>query len=94
MQGVVTVPKENIGQAQFYKEEVLKNEDSRKIRQYFLLRAQTLGNLYHQKVNIVYLLRNGEIQQVETTIWAVEGDYIVLKGGVTIPVHAILEVEF
>ena len=94
MQGILTVPKENINQLKFIKEEVLKDTPSRKARFFSLEKAQALGNLYHQKVNIIYLLRDGEIQQVETTIWAVGQEYIVLKGGVTIPVHAILEVEF
>ncbi len=94
MQGILTVPKENIIQLKFIKEDVLKDANSRKARLHSLEKAQTLGNLYHQKVNIIYLLRDGEIQQVETTIWAVGQEYIVLKGGVTIPVHAILEIEF
>jgi hypothetical protein len=94
MQGILTVPKENIKQLKFIKEDVLKDASSCKARLFSLEKAQTLGNLYHQKVNIIYLLRDGEIQQVETTVWAVGQEYIVLKGGVTIPVHAIMEVEF
>jgi hypothetical protein len=31
---------------------------------------------------------------VETTVWAVGEEYVILKGGITIPVHAILRVEF
>jgi uncharacterized protein (UPF0248 family) len=94
MQGVLTVPKENIGQFKFCKEEVIKDTSSRKLRMYDLDKALSLGNLYHQKVKIVYMLRNGELQQVETTVWAVGEEYVILKGGITIPVHAILRVEF
>lgn len=94
MQGVLTVPKENIGHLQFIKEDILKDSGSRQNRLATLLKAQTLGNLYHQKVNIIYILNNGDLQQVETTVWAVGGRYIALKGGMNIPVHAILEVEF
>ncbi len=83
MQGVLTVPKEKIGQLQFIKEDVLKDSISKKNRQAALLKAQTLGNLYHQKINIIYVLQNGNLQQVETTVWAVGDTYISLKGGMT-----------
>lgn len=94
MQGISTVPKESIGQLHFIKEDVLKDRVSRQNRLASLLKAQTLGNLYHQKVNIIYILQNGQLQQVETTVWAVGEDYLTLKGGTYIPIHAILEVEF
>jgi hypothetical protein len=94
MQGVITVPKEYIGQMQFCKEDVLQDTISRKLRKYDLQRALSLGNLYHQKVTMVYKLRTGELQQVETTVWAVGEEYVILKGGVTIPVHAIQQIEF
>ena len=94
MQGVLTVPKENVGQLKFCKEDVLNDNISRKWRKYDLERALSLGNLYHQKVTMVYKLRTGELQQVETTVWAVGEEYIILKGGVTIPVHAIMSIEF
>jgi uncharacterized protein (UPF0248 family) len=94
MQGVMTVPKENVGQMKFYKEDVLKEMSSRKIRMYDLEKALSLGNLYRQKVTIVYALRNGDLQQVQTTVWSVGEQYVILKGGITIPVHSILKVEF
>jgi uncharacterized protein (UPF0248 family) len=67
---------------------------SRKIRMYDLEKALSLGNLYRQKVTIVYALRNGDLQQVQTTVWSVGEQYVILKGGITIPVHSILKVEF
>jgi hypothetical protein len=94
MQGVLTVPKEEIGQLHFIKKDILSDTISRKNRLAALLKAQTLGNLYHQKVTIIYVLNDGNLQQVETTVWAVGGDYIALKGGMNLPIHAILEVEF
>ena len=94
MQGVITVPKEDIGQMKFCKEDVLQDVISRKLRKYDLQRALSLGNLYHQKVTMVYKLRTGELQQVETTVWAVGEEYVILKGGVTIPVHAVERIEF
>jgi uncharacterized protein (UPF0248 family) len=94
MQGVMTVPKENVGQMKFYQEDVLKEASSRKLRMYDLEKALSLGNLYRQKVTIVYALRNGDLQQVQTTVWSVGEQYVILKGGITIPVHSILKVEF
>jgi hypothetical protein len=94
MQGILTVPKENIGQLKFYKEDVLLDINSRKLRMYDLEKALSLGNLYRQKVTIVYRLRTGELQQVETTVWSVGEQYVILKGGVTIPVRSVLKIEF
>lgn len=93
MQGIITVSKETLPSQQFIREEILPEKISQQLRLAPLYRAQLLGNLYHQKVNIVYRLKTGEVQQVETTVWSVEENYVVLKSGITIPVHAIVEVE-
>jgi hypothetical protein len=53
-----------------------------------------LGNIDHNKVTIVFKTEDGTILQVKTTIWAVTEDYVALKGGVHIPIKAIVDIEF
>jgi hypothetical protein len=88
------IPKEQLGHIQFEKSDVLNDAESQKTRMLELHRAMRLGNLYHGKVKINFKTRSGLLQQVETTIWAVTENYILLKGGAYIPVVAILSLEF
>jgi len=57
-----------------------------------LLEAMKLGNLHHVKVAIIF--RDDEsMKRVETTIWAVGGKYICLKGGMWLPISRIADVK-
>jgi uncharacterized protein (UPF0248 family) len=51
-----------------------------------------LGNNYKCKVKIIFE-DSESIKQVETTIWGLTDMHIILKGGVTIPLHRIYKVE-
>ncbi|MBN9284966.1 MULTISPECIES: hypothetical protein [unclassified Flavobacterium] len=53
-----------------------------------LNRALTLGNLEHLKIKI-YFEDNVSKKMVETTIWGVTDERIILKQGVVIPVRRI-----
>jgi hypothetical protein len=94
METAVVVQKETLKFSSFAKHEVLKNQQDIDLRRFYLMKAQALGNLYRQKVTITYQLMFGEVQKVQTTVWAVSEHYVTLKGGITIPIHAIMEVEF
>jgi hypothetical protein len=91
---IITVPKETLGQKSFSNQEVLADGQARSLRMAHLQRALILGNAYHHKVRIVYQLRNGGHEQVETTVWEADSDHISLKGGNTIPVRSIMAIEF
>lgn len=54
--------------------------------------AEKLGNLFHSKIKIVFQDEEG-LKAVNTTIWAVGADHIVLKKGVFIPVKRIVSIE-
>lgn len=86
------VEKESVRKMVFPQEEVLKNADSARERRSLLERATILSNLYHNKVKIVFEDREGT-KMVDTTIWATTETAIMLKGGVVIPIHRILEIE-
>ena len=58
-----------------------------------LNQAMRLGNGYHTKVSIYFHDSEGT-KRVETTIWAVGNKYVLLKGGIWIPIDRIQEVKF
>lgn len=94
MQSVITVPKETIGAVAFAAQDVLSDSTQVAERQSRLLRAMSLGNLYHHKVTITYQLHQQITQRVEATVWAVTDQRVVLKGGRVIPIHAIERVDW
>lgn len=54
-------------------------------------RAMLLGNIAKTKVKIIFQTTTG-VRQVHTTVWATTQDDIVLKGGRTIPMAAIINI--
>lgn len=85
------VDKEIIGNLNFPTEEVLSSHELKQKREYELERAASLGT---DKVKIKILFEDSEsLKQVETTVWAVTKDRIVLKHGVTIPIKRIHEIK-
>lgn len=55
-------------------------------------KAMILGNAHHNKIRILFEDDQG-LKEVRTTIWASGENYIVLKQGVTIPIHRIRDVR-
>jgi hypothetical protein len=50
------------------------------------------GNAFKVKAKIIFQTLEG-LKSVHTTIWGVSETHVALKGGVTLPVHAIVEVQ-
>lgn len=94
MKNIPIIDKENISAIRFSKEEVIPDRSEQIKRSINLFRAMLLGNIEHCKVRIIFKDQNNVLHQVETTIWAVLEDYIILKGGKNIPIKAILDIEF
>jgi len=85
------VDKEIIGNLHFPNEEVLVSAELRQEREYELQRASSLGT---DKVKIKIVFEDTEgLRQVETTVWAVTKDRVVLKHGATIPINRIHEIK-
>ncbi len=93
MKTITIIEKEQISQLQFAKKEVLQNPEDRKKRLSDLFRSQTLGNLLQTKVTITFEAADDQTYQVHTTVWAVGSDFISLKSGIYIPIHAIVQVD-
>lgn len=82
------IEKEKIIDLFFPKEEVL--EDQAQIEQRFidLNRALSLGNLEHSKIRI-YFEDNASKKVVETTVWGLTDQRVILKKGYVIPINRI-----
>jgi len=86
------IEKELIDIISFPKDEVLKSPEEIKDRKAKADKAMMLGNsLSNNKVQIVFEDIAGK-KLVETTVWGVTDRYILLKRGMTLPLHRIHEI--
>lgn len=82
------IDKEAITSLNFPKNDVLDDKDDIKERKSDLDRALSLGNLERVKIKI-YFEDDTSRKLVETTIWGVTDNRVILKQGVVIPVYRI-----
>ncbi|MDP5097832.1 MAG: hypothetical protein NWP90_09180 [Flavobacterium sp.] len=82
------IEKEQIGILSFPTSEVLHDKADILQRKNDLDRALTLGNLEHVKIKI-FFEDDSSKKSVETTIWGVTDNRVILKQGVVIPVNRI-----
>ena len=83
-----TIPKEVIHLLSFPQADVLATREEVQQRQLELDRALALGNLEHSKIRI-YFEDNESKKVVETTVWAVTDQRVILKQGHSIPINRI-----
>ena len=93
MQAAIKINKENISSLHFGQEEVLQSKDEIRMRLFELERSQTLGNLLQTKVKLTFQSSDSQIYEVDTTVWAVGNQFVLLKGGITIPIHSIIQID-
>lgn len=86
------VEKELVASFHFPDDDVLKNESDQKFRKSELNRAISLGNIEHLKVKIYFEDDKSE-KVVNTTIWAITDNAILLKKNVVIPIRRIIKLE-
>jgi len=86
----LTIEKEEIQTLKFPNSDVLQDKESISERINDLNRAQALGNLEHSKIKI-YFEDDSSKKVVETTVWAVTDNSVVLKKGVGIPINRIFK---
>lgn len=91
---VKLVQKEDLIDFKFAKGDVLVDDAKRRLRSIYMKKAELLGNGYKGKVKLIFVSAENELYAVETTIWAVNEEYISLKGGVNIPTKSVCEIEF
>lgn len=91
---IPVIQKETIPSVSFAKYDVLMDPAKKRLRDIYLCKAERLGNGYRGKVKIVFETEEGYNMAVVTTIWAANREHICLKGGITIPVTSIVDIEF
>lgn len=87
----ILIDKDAVKDLRFPSEEVLTSPEEIVKRKSELSRALTLGNVHHNKVKIIFC-DHEDCKMIETTIWAVTELRIVLKSGMVIPIHRIIEI--
>lgn len=55
--------------------------------------AMRLGNEFKGKTHITFETTQGP-RSVSTTVWSVSDTYLLLKGGMALPLESIIEVHF
>jgi hypothetical protein len=85
------IEKENIETLKFPYSEILQDDTAIIQIKTELDRALALGNLEHSKIQI-YFADEQSKKMVETTVWAVTDESVVLKKGVGIPINRILKI--
>lgn len=91
---VDTLPKEAISSLRFAQQDVLSNPTDRVRRRHDAERAATLGNAHHCKLDIYFQTVDGTTKRVQTTVWAADGDHLTLKSGVSLPLRAVVGMDF
>lgn len=93
MNAINLIEKERISSLHFSKEDVLKDPSERSRRYYNINRATILGNAYRSKSLITFCTEQGDIKKVETTVWANDDKFVLLKAGTFLPLKSILAVD-
>lgn len=82
-----------IVKAHFAHDDVLTLQEDRSEREHALRSATAYTMDSHDEVGLIVKLANGETVEVLSNMVELEGDFVELKGGYSIPVKAILKVE-
>ena len=87
----VLIEKETIPGLSFPSKPLNKSKEQLLLLKKKLRRSMILGNVHRTKMRIIFEDEEG-VKEVQTTIWAVGDKNIVLKKGVTIPIHRLVDV--
>lgn len=86
--------KEFLYALKFTEEDVIQTRLEQELREHSLYRAMYLGNVLKNKVRIYFKDSLRRTIFIETTIWGVTKEDIILKKGVTLPIKSILEIDY
>jgi uncharacterized protein (UPF0248 family) len=87
----VVIEKESIPTLHFPIDPVSKSKEQLQVLKKKLKRSMILGNVHRTKMRIIFEDETGK-KEVQTTIWAVGDKNIVLKKGIIIPIHRLVDV--
>ena len=78
----------------FSDEDVLSHSVLKRYRAYHLMRAQRFSNLYNKSVDISFRTSDHRLHALKIVVWSVNEERVILEGGRTLPVRAIVGVDF
>lgn len=87
-----TIAKEKINELNFPSTDVLSNTKERKLRFATAQKARTLGNIEKSKAKIDFHTTEGP-RRVNTTVWHVDQDFIMLKGASALPMRSVYSIS-
>ncbi len=88
------VAHELIAQLRFADGDVLSTDAERGRRATEAARAAVLGNTYRGKLAVYFRTADEGLYRIQTCVWAVDEDYLVLQTGTALPLRAVLRLEF
>ena len=88
---IVTIERELLDTIQFPQQEVLLDAEQITQRMYEAKRAMKLGNLFNDKVKIVFEDMDC-MKMVETTVWGMTDNSLIFKRGTMLPLYRIHEI--
>lgn len=90
---VTLIEKEQVAHLRFPPIEIARTKEEKNSLMEKLRQATILGNIDHSKIRIIFDDAEGR-KMIETTIWATGDKNIVIKQGMTIPIHRIVDINF
>jgi hypothetical protein len=90
---ICMISKEDLPKYEMIKKDALTNSADIYNRRVDIERALKLGNNEHQKVKIIFETTEGTMA-VETTVWEVTQNYLILKSNMALPVRCVHRIEF
>ena len=88
---IMTIEKESLDAINFPQREVLLDEKKITQREYNAKRAIRLGNLFKDKVKVIFEDTEG-MKMIQTTVWGMTERYLIFKRGMVIPLNRIHEI--
>lgn len=83
---------EEITNQHFSTEDALLTFEQRFEREHKLRTAMSLTNVDHETITLLVKLSNGEIVEITSSLIDFEDDFVELRGGIGIPLKAIVDV--
>jgi hypothetical protein len=90
---ICLISKEDIPKYEMIKGDALVNPADIARRREDVERAMKLGNNEHQKVKIIFETTEGTMA-VETTVWEVTQNYLILKSNMAVPIRCVHRIDF
>lgn len=91
MEKPLLIEKEELVNVSFKPGDVLTDEEQRKKRRSDIEQAMRFGNNEKGKIALIFDTTDGT-KKVETTVWSVTENNVLLKKGITVPIRAIREI--